>query len=66
MGPLVMTGLATFGAAVGIGLLMSGTYPTSEPIDGRVPTSRGLAIVLMAFSFSLLADGLAERLERRA
>ncbi|MEO8470404.1 MAG: hypothetical protein ABI573_12150 [Chloroflexota bacterium] len=53
MGPLVMTGLATFGASMGIGLLMSGTYPTSEPIDGSVPTSRGLAIVLMAFCTGL-------------
>ncbi len=58
MGPLVMTGLATFGAAVGIGLLMSGTYPTSEPIDGRVPTSRGLAIVLMAFCAGLGVLGI--------
>lgn len=49
MGPLVMTGLATFGAAVGVGLLLSGTYPTTEPIDRRVPGSRSLAIVLMAF-----------------
>ena len=33
MGPLVMTGLATFGAAIGVGLLLSDTYPTTEPVD---------------------------------
>ncbi len=53
MGPLVMTGLATFGAAVGVGLLLSGTYPTTEPIDRPPPTGRGLAIVMMAFSMGI-------------
>ena len=53
MGPLVMTGLATFGATVGVGLLLSGTYPTTEPIDRRIPSGRSLAIVMMAFSMGI-------------
>lgn len=53
MGPLVMTGLATFGATVGVGLLLSGTYPTTDPIDRQTPTGRGLAIVMMAFSMGI-------------
>ena len=53
MGPLVMTGLATFGAAIGVGLLLSGTYPTTEPVDRRGPSGRSPAIVLMAFSMGI-------------
>jgi F0F1-type ATP synthase membrane subunit c/vacuolar-type H+-ATPase subunit K len=57
MGPMLMTGLACLGTAVGLGLLVSGTWrPVDEPVDRRVPTGRSLAIILMAFceSFAIL------------
>lgn len=49
MGALALTGIATFGAAIGIGLIVAGTFP--EPLTtGRVaPPGRALAIILMAF-----------------
>ena len=50
MGPLLMTGLSAFGAAVGLGLIAAGTWPPDgAPASRQVPTSRGLAIILMAF-----------------
>ena len=52
MGPLLMTGLACFGAAVGIGLLASAAVlPAGPParIASYRTASRGLVIILAAF-----------------
>jgi F0F1-type ATP synthase membrane subunit c/vacuolar-type H+-ATPase subunit K len=49
MGPMLMTGLACLGGAIGIGLIASGTWPATEPTPGRATSGRGLAIILIAF-----------------
>ncbi len=50
MGPLLMTGLSCFGAAVGLGLIATGTWPSDgAPVSRSVPNQRGLAVILMAF-----------------
>jgi len=59
LGPLVMTGLAALGAAVGIGWLYASTWiPTHEPTDRRVLTGRSLALVSMAFCEGIAVLGV--------
>lgn len=54
MGPLLMTGLSCFGAAVALGLISTGTWPPDEaPVSRQVPTGRTLAFILMAFSLGV-------------
>ena len=58
MGPLLMTGLSCFGAAVALGLISTGTWPpVGEPVGRQVQTGRGLAFILMAFSLGVAALG---------
>jgi len=59
LGPLVMTGLAALGAAVGIGWLCASSWiPTHEPTDRRVLTGRSLALVSMAFCEGIAVLGV--------
>jgi hypothetical protein len=58
VGPLLVTGLSTFGAAVALGLIASGTWPSDgTPTTRQVPTGRSLAIVLMAFCVGVACLG---------
>ena len=50
MGPLLMTGLSSLGAAVALGLISTGTWPPDgAPVSRQVQSGRSLAIILMAF-----------------
>ncbi len=51
MGPLVMTGLVLFGAAIGLGVLASQTRPAADPADA--PRIRAILMVAAAFTQSL-------------
>jgi hypothetical protein len=45
-----MTGLSSFGAAIALGLIATGTWPPDgAPPKRGIPTSRGLAVILIAF-----------------
>ena len=56
MGPMLMTGLACFGAAVAIGLLARATWqPTATVVDA---TTRSLAYILMAFAEGVAVVGI--------
>lgn len=61
MGPLLMTGLACFGAAVGIGLLAAGFSPPPGPPE-RVAryrlSARALLIILVAFVEGVAVVGI--------
>ena len=58
MGPLLMTGLSAFGAAVALGLISTGTWPPDgAPVSRQVPTGRSLAIILMAFCMGVAVLG---------
>ena len=54
MGPMLYTGLASFGAAVAIGLIAAGT---ARPTESST-SSRGIAIVLMAFVVGIATLGV--------
>ena len=61
MGPLLMPGLACFGAAVGIGLLASAAgLPAGPPAAGASYrlASRSLVIVLAAFAEGVAVLGI--------
>lgn len=59
MGPALMTGLACFGAAVGIGLLVSGTWRSvAGTADQVARRARGLALILMAFGQGIAVMGV--------
>ena len=49
MGPLLLTGFATGGAAIAIGLIAASTTRTTRSVL-PVPPSRRLAVILMAFA----------------
>jgi hypothetical protein len=58
VGPLLMTGLSCFGAAVALGLISTGTWPPDEaPVSRQVTTGRSLAFILMAFSMGVAVLG---------
>jgi hypothetical protein len=58
VGPLLMTGLSCFGAAVALGLISTGTWPPDEaPVSRQAPTGRSLAIIFMAFSMGTAVLG---------
>ena len=51
MGPLVLTGLAAFGAAIGVGWVVASTSATTPvPQDRRAPSARRFAITSMAYA----------------
>ncbi len=54
MGPMLYTGLASFGATVALGLIAAGTVRTTASPGW----SRGTAIVLMAFVFGIATLGV--------
>lgn len=49
MGPMLMTGLGCFGAAVAIGLLVDATSRPTTPVVGPVP-ARSLAVISIAIA----------------
>jgi hypothetical protein len=58
VGPLLMTGLSCFAAAVALGLISTGTWPPAEaPVSRQVPTGRSFAFILMAFSLGVAVLG---------
>jgi len=51
MGPLVLTGLAAFGAAIGVGWVVASTSATTPvPQDRRAPSARRFAITSLAYT----------------
>ncbi|MEO8437987.1 MAG: hypothetical protein ABI562_05970 [Chloroflexota bacterium] len=57
MGPMLMTGLAVFGATIALGLIASNTPRSTGPT--RDPASpRGLAIILMAIALGIAVLGV--------
>jgi hypothetical protein len=58
MGPLAMTGLSGFGAAIAIGLIAAASWPADEPAGGhQAASARGLAVILMAFCLGIAVLG---------